>query len=78
MNRNEATKKMESLDQAQIESMACFYRAKAKLAQSEEIVRGRRRRLMEADLDLYGARREFADFCQGINSGPCGPRGTHG
>lgn len=79
MSPKDADEKMAGLRAAMVLSESMERIARRKLLQAERLLKIRSKRLMAADIDLTGARWEYARFCQGINRGPCGPKGgSHG
>lgn len=75
MTRRDAAEKMAELKEAMALSESMERIAQRKLAQAERLLKIRSKRLMAAGIELTGARWEYARFCQGIDRGPCGPRG---
>lgn len=75
MSPKENAEKMAGLQAAMTLSESMERIARRKLLQAEKLLKIRSKRLMSAGIDLTGARWEYARFCQGIDRGPCGPKG---
>lgn len=75
MSSKDTADKMAALEEAIKTTEAKKVRALFRVIRSEKVLAERYRRLMSADVDLTAARWEFSRFCEGVNRGPCAPKG---